>query len=98
LLLSLRGVFGLFVVNLFWWVACDVGRGVMYISEIFFRVWAEYTNKRGYKRRYSRDFDTLQEGEKGYKEQINKGRFAALYRYTRTTSGASCANRLLCNW
>ena len=74
------------------------GAWVMGISEIFFRVWAEYTDNRGYKRRYSRDFDTLQEGEKGYKEQISKGRFAALYRYTRTTSGACCANRLLCNW
>ena len=68
------------------------------VKEIYWRVWSEYKDRRGYSRRYSRDFDTLQEGEKGYNVQINKGRFCALFKYTRFNSGHCIAERLKRNW
>ena len=66
--------------------------------EIWFRVWAEYTDKRGRLRRYSRDFDTMAEGETCYNEQVKKGRFVRLYRRGRTSSGYGFAEVLKRNF
>ena len=56
-------------------------------SKIWFWVWAEYTDKIGRIRRYSRSCDTLEEAEKVYNIQVKKGRFTRLYRRGRVPSG-----------
>lgn len=67
-------------------------------SEIWFWVWAEYTDKLGRIRRYSRSFDTLEEAEKAYNMQVKKRRFTRLYRRGRVPSGYGFAEVLKGNF
>lgn len=67
-------------------------------SEIWFWVWAEYTDKIGRIRRYSRSFDTLEEAEKAYNVQVKKRRFTRLYKRGRVPSGYGFAEVLKGNF
>lgn len=70
----------------------------METMEIWFWVWAEYTDKLGRRRTYSRNFDTLNKGEKCYNEQVKKGRYTRLYRRGRVPSGYGFAEVLKGNF
>lgn len=71
---------------------------IMEKNEVWFWVWAEYTDKLGRICRYSRSFDTLEEGERAYNMQVNKGRFTRLYRRGRVPSGYGFAEVLKRNF